>query len=115
MIPLWTTTVPSQSVWGWAFSSDGRPCVAQRVWPMPGVPARAAPSALEHLEPPGGPPDVEGAVVEHGDAGRVVAAILEALQPFDDDADRALVADVPQLMLLWAPRASWPCGPPSRP
>ena len=32
MIPLCTTTsVPEQSVWGWAFSSDGRPWVAQRV------------------------------------------------------------------------------------
>ena len=39
MIPLWTTTsVPWQSVWGWAFSSDGRPWVAQRVWPMPSEP-----------------------------------------------------------------------------
>ena len=40
MIPLWTTTSePSQSVCGWAFSSEGRPCVAQRVWPMPSEPA----------------------------------------------------------------------------
>ena len=37
MIPLWTTATPSY--WcGWAFSSDGRPCVAQRVCPMPQVP-----------------------------------------------------------------------------
>ena len=35
-MPLWTTTrVPEPSRWGWAFSSVGRPWVAQRVWPMP--------------------------------------------------------------------------------
>jgi len=40
MIPLWmTTTRPEASRWGWAFSSDGRPWVAQRVWPMPVRPA----------------------------------------------------------------------------
>jgi len=36
MIPLWITTMrPVVSRWGWAFSSDGRPCVAQRVCPSP--------------------------------------------------------------------------------
>ena len=41
MMPLCTTaTRPSQEVWGCAFASLGRPCVAQRVWPMPHVPAR---------------------------------------------------------------------------
>ena len=40
MIPLWTTTIlPWQSWWGWAFSSLGRPWVAQRVWPIPKAPA----------------------------------------------------------------------------
>ena len=35
-MPLWTTTIlPVQSRCGCAFSSVGRPCVAQRVWPMP--------------------------------------------------------------------------------
>ena len=35
-MPLWTTTMsPVQSRCGCAFSSVGRPCVAQRVWPMP--------------------------------------------------------------------------------
>ena len=40
MMPLWTTTMrPVQSRCGWAFSSVGRPCVAQRVWPMPYSPS----------------------------------------------------------------------------
>ena len=44
MIPLWTpTTFPSSEVCGWAFVSEGSPWVAQRVWPIPQVPARAWP------------------------------------------------------------------------
>ena len=34
MMPLWTTATPPYEC-GCAFSSEGRPCVAQRVWPMP--------------------------------------------------------------------------------
>jgi hypothetical protein len=30
---------PVQSVWGWAFSSEGLPWVAQRVWPIPTGPS----------------------------------------------------------------------------
>ena len=40
MMPLCTTAIaPVQSTCGWAFSSLGLPCVAQRVCPMPTVPA----------------------------------------------------------------------------
>ena len=40
MIPLWTSAIRSwQSVWGWALISVGAPWVAQRVWPIPIVPA----------------------------------------------------------------------------
>ena len=43
MIPLCTTAIrPSVSVCGWAFSSVGSPCVAQRVCPMPGAPLNRA-------------------------------------------------------------------------
>jgi len=37
---------------------------------------------------------VERAVVQDRDARRVVAAVLEALEPLDDDRHRVLVADV---------------------
>ncbi len=89
MMPLWmTTTLPARC--GCAFCSDGRPCVAQRVWPMPERAARAAARAAAS----------RGcracrrqrrtsivAVVERGDAGRVVAAVLEPLaRPCDEDA-----------------------------
>ncbi len=52
MMPLWmTTTLPARC--GCAFCSDGRPCVAQRVWPMPGVPvsgcSRSSASRLSSL------------------------------------------------------------------
>src|SRR5574337_695623 len=44
MMPLWTTTrSPVQSLWGWAFSSVGRPWVAQRVWPSPTSPEKSRP------------------------------------------------------------------------
>src|SRR5574337_2088109 len=44
MMPLWTTTrSPVQSLWGWAFSSVGRPWVAHRVWPSPTSPEKSRP------------------------------------------------------------------------
>ena len=62
MIPLCTTAMrPAVSVCGCAFSTVGSPCVAQRVWPIPGEPlnragisaARSAtrPLALRTLSP----------------------------------------------------------------
>ncbi len=40
MIPLWITAiVPDSSVCGCAFSREGLPCVAQRVWPSADEPA----------------------------------------------------------------------------
>src|SRR5579862_630377 len=53
-MPLCTTTMsPVQSRCGCAFSSVGRPCVAQRVWPMPNWPSSgcltSASSSFESL------------------------------------------------------------------
>src|SRR5262245_25473551 len=45
MIPLWTTARRSVAC-GWALSSVGRPCVAQRVWPIPIVPVSGARASL---------------------------------------------------------------------
>ena len=46
-IPLCTTTIcPVQSVCGWALISVGRPCVAQRVWPMPVAPGAGDPDSF---------------------------------------------------------------------
>jgi hypothetical protein len=41
MMPLWMTAtlLELQSRCGCAFASEGRPCVAQRVWPKPVEPA----------------------------------------------------------------------------
>src|SRR5437667_7733606 len=41
-MPLWTSTSGPDRC-GWAFCSDGLPCVAQRVWPIPTVPCSPAP------------------------------------------------------------------------
>ena len=47
MMPLCTTTMrPVQSWWGWAFSSVGRPWVAQRVWPRPHSPESGSAAML---------------------------------------------------------------------
>jgi hypothetical protein len=44
MMPLWTTATRGARC-GWALDSEGRPWVAQRVWPMPQWPVSgAAPS-----------------------------------------------------------------------
>ena len=55
MMPLWITAIlPLQSRCGWALRSVGAPWVAQRVWPIPTVPAGgtcspSAPSSSESL------------------------------------------------------------------
>ena len=86
MIPLCTTaTRPASSVCGWALASVAGPWVAQRVWPMPVVPAnRLGRCVAEVAHPAGllGHPDP--AVAEHGDAGRVVAAVLEPGQALEE-------------------------------
>ena len=47
MMPLWTTAIfPLSAMWGWLFSSEGAPWVAQRVWPMPTVPGMALPPSI---------------------------------------------------------------------
>ena len=96
MMPLCTTaTRPDSSVCGWALASVAGPWVAQRVWPMPVVPAKRLGSTVGQVAHPAGllgHPDP--AAAQHGDAGRVVAAVLEAGQSLEDDGGRVLAADV---------------------
>ena len=81
---------------GCAFCSDGRPCVAQRVWPMPGVPPSGCSrsSALEVVELADAAPHLDVAVRERREPGRVVAAVLELPEPSDEDGARLARADV---------------------
>src|SRR6266852_5205630 len=93
MMPLWTTTsLPEPSVWGWALSSVGRP--ARVPDPDPSLHRTLAQKPLEHLDAPGRAPDLESLGPQDGQAGRVIAAVLEPLEPLHDDADRVLVSDV---------------------
>ena len=84
MMPLWTTVTPepSQASIGCAFASITPPCVAQRVWASPvvaGCDAGADRVAQHrHLADPAGDVDL---AVDQADAGRVVAAVLEPLEP----------------------------------
>ena len=97
MIPLWTTaTVPAASVCGWALTSLAGPCVAQRVWPMPTLPANRFGQGVGQVTHPAGPlGDLDAAAAEHGDAGRVVAAVLQPGQSLEQDGRGLLAADVP--------------------
>ena len=92
MMPLWMTVIsPVQSRCGWALRSFGRPWVAQRVC--------ARPTAAEGVDVEQGRPQVGelaglllheqvAVLVDQGDAGRVVAAVLEAREPFEQDGPR---------------------------
>ena len=92
MIPLWMTVIsPVQSWCGWALRSFGRPWVAQRVWARP-IAACGRPVGDRRLEVgqlAGLLLDEQVAVVvDQRDAGRVVAAVLEALEALDEDGAR---------------------------
>ena len=98
MMPLWTTaTRPDASVCGWALRSFGAPCVAHRVCPMPVVPGivPAGEFLVEVLDPARLLGDLQRAVVaDHGDARRVVSAVLQPAQAFDDDVEGLPRTDV---------------------
>src|SRR3954469_21217668 len=115
----------SSSKCGWAFSSVTRPCVAQRVCPMPVVAGGAAtatppPSSVgastarrrgARLPPAPPPPQgaevpprpyrVQPAVGLDGDAGRVVAPVLELLQPGEEDLLHRPMPDIPDDAAHW--------------
>ena len=92
MMPLWTTATPP--AWcGWALRSVGWPWVAQRVWPMPAWPRIGSWTSRSEsaISLPTARRRREAAVVHRGDAGAVVAAVLEPLQRLEDQR-RDLVA-----------------------
>ena len=98
MMPLWTTaTSPVQSRMGCAFVSVGWPWVAHRVWPMPGRHRVRAvfdhfAQVLERTGAGGGPGPPQRPVGLHGHAGGVVAAVLEALEALEQDAQHLAAA-----------------------
>src|SRR5688572_10367355 len=69
------------------------------------VDGAVAQRALERLDPTHGAPDVQAARVEHGNARRIIAAVLQPLEAVDDDADRALLTHI-------ADDAAHGCSPP---
>ena len=83
---------------GWALASFGRPWVAQRVWPTPTVPASDSPlfsrSARRESLPSALLPVSEPLRVDHGDAGAIVSAILQASEGIEDDRNAIALADV---------------------
>ena len=95
----------SQAVSGCAFSSVTLPCVAQRVWPRPVVTTEPfGPAAATRLS--SGPDRarvVQAVVFEKRDAGGVVPAVLEALQPCRSSGFEALRPTYPMIPHIWSP------------
>src|SRR3989304_142327 len=85
--PRPTTTLPAP-----CFAATSRSAAAVETTPIAEEPGTSAPAAFP--APAGGRAHLEDAVVEDGDARGIVAAVLEALEPFHDDPDRALVPHV---------------------
>ena len=96
-----------QSPCGWAFSSVTRPWVAQRVWATPVVaggaatatppapfPSCCSTAARRFGEVADRADAVDPAVLDHRDAGRVVAAVLELLEPGDQQVAAGAPAHV---------------------
>ena len=94
MMPLCTTATLSVAC-GCALTSFGLPCVAQRVWPMPIVPASgsARQALFEVLQLAFGAPARQVAVFQRRDAGGIVAAIFEALERLDHFLGDRLAAE----------------------
>ncbi len=132
MIPLWIrASRPVQSVWGWAFSSVGWPWVAQRVCPMAaawpfGAPAVRSVNVASDVLPVAARARQTAAVDHHGDARRVVPAVLQLVQPVAEqrdgvglagDADDAAHGGSRLPALTWEPAAgagALPGAPPAR-
>ncbi len=74
---------PSQLTWGWAFSTVGRPGVAQRVWPIPHV---------------GGACGIRGVGgtrrFHEGTARGIISAVLETLEPCHEKLRRSVDSGV---------------------
>ncbi len=94
-MPLRTMWIrPTSSLCGWAFSSVTRPWVAQRVWARPIVASvsatatapssrRSATAALRFARLPDRADGVDPPVIEQGETGGVVSAVLELLEARD--------------------------------
>ena len=80
---------------GCALRSVGRPCVAQRVWPMPAWPGErlGEQPVFEVAELALGAAALEMAVLDGRDAGRVIAAIFEPAQRVDEIGRDRLLPD----------------------
>ena len=94
MMPLCATATRSVAC-GWALLSVGLPWVAQRVWPMPILPASGSlhQARFESGEFALGAPAPERAMIQGGDAGGVIAAVFEALERLDQMAGDRLASD----------------------
>ena len=98
MMPLCTTTIsPVQSRCGWAFSSVGRPCVAQRVWPIPYMPSigRFAEHFFEVVQLPGSAANFELSVfADNRDSRGIVATVFKPMESVENEGNDFFRADI---------------------
>ncbi len=72
---------------GWALRSEGTPWVAQRVWAMPVVAWVLGRGGFEFGDAADRADAFDAGSADDGEAGRVIAAVFELLQAFDEDGD----------------------------
>ena len=122
MMPLWTSAT-GPTMCGWALPTVGAPCVAQRVWAMPVVAVQRIGLQLprEIVELALGPPPHQLAMIDGADAGPVIAAIFEPLQPVEQpprDIASSLRSRQFRTFRIFQLLLAWPCargsGGPSR-
>jgi hypothetical protein len=95
-MPLCTTTTsPVMPICGWALRALGSPWVAQRVCPMPIAPTRgdSAPGS-QARQLAGVAAHFDMAVFQHRQAGRIIAAVFQPLQPVQDNRRRVCAANI---------------------
>ena len=92
MMPLCATATRSVAC-GCALLSVGLPCVAQRVWPMPILPASGSFARRFQLRQLAlGAAPAQRAVIQRGDAGGIVAPVFEAFERLDQMAGNRLAS-----------------------
>jgi hypothetical protein len=94
MMPLWTKAT-SPVACGWALSSVGAPCVAQRVWAMPVWPGSGfcGENLRQIVELARRAAAIDHAVMIGGDARRIIAAIFEPPQAVEQPPAHIFLTD----------------------
>ena len=108
MMPLCTTAM-RPATWGWALVSLGRPWVAQRVCPMPSLPAMGSwPSFLRSsISLPWARRTKNPLRAHQGQTGRVISPVFQATQALHDHFHRVLGTHISNYSAHKSTHAPW--------